>query len=196
MKKTIAITSALAAVSSLATAEIKINDFLSLEGFVDMSYSHTDIDSDSNLVDSDTENSFDIDQVEIDWLFSFDKVSARIDLAHEGSDSSFDTDVEQAYVTYDLGNGSAITAGRYQSMLGLEAFCKLRMTTGKGGDRGEPAKIYFRESHCACGHWQQIGAGRGCNQVSHERVLLPGQRIRARRPPQGIRNHARRQRPE
>ena len=44
MKKTIAITSALAAASSLATAEIKINEFLSFEGFVDMSYSHTDTD--------------------------------------------------------------------------------------------------------------------------------------------------------
>ena len=48
MKKTIAITSALAAASSLATAEIKINEFLSFAGFVDMSYSHTD-DSDGVL---------------------------------------------------------------------------------------------------------------------------------------------------
>ena len=122
MKKTIAITSALAAVTGLATAEIKINDFLSFEGFVDMSYSHTDVDSDSGSVGSGRDSSYDIDQVEIDWLFSFDKVTARVDLAHEGSDSSFDTEVEQAFVTYDLGGGSAVTAGRYQSMLGLEAF--------------------------------------------------------------------------
>lgn len=120
MKKTIAITSALAAVSGLATAEIKINDFLSVEGFVDSSYSHVDTDLGGA---GDSDNSFAVDQVEIDWLFSFDKVTARVDLAHEGSDNSdIDTDVEQAYVTYDLGNGSAITAGRYQSMLGLEAF--------------------------------------------------------------------------
>ncbi|MGB0409923.1 MAG: outer membrane beta-barrel protein, partial [Opitutales bacterium] len=30
--------------------------------------------------------------------------------------------VEQAFATYDLGNGAAITAGRYASMLGFEAF--------------------------------------------------------------------------
>ncbi|MGB2091832.1 MAG: outer membrane beta-barrel protein [Akkermansiaceae bacterium] len=119
MKKTIAITSALAAVSSLATAEIKINDFLSFEGFVDMSYSHTDIDSDAS--GSDNENSFEIDQVEIDWLFNFDKVTARVDLGYEGSDNQSDAEVEQAYVSYDLGNGASITAGRYESMLGLEA---------------------------------------------------------------------------
>jgi len=127
MKKTIAITSALAAASSLATAEIKINEFLSFEGFVDMSYSHTDTDSDSSGKDSD--NSFSIDEVEIDWLFNFGKVTARVDLQHEGSNSYIgrsqsqpeSTDVEQAFVSYDLGNGSALTMGRYESMLGLEA---------------------------------------------------------------------------
>lgn len=119
MKKTIAITSALAAASSLATAEIKINEFLSFEGFVDMSYSHIDTDNDSTGKESD--NSFSIDQVEIDWLFNFGKVTARVDLGYEGSDNESGTDVEQAFVSYDLGNGAALTMGRYESMLGLEA---------------------------------------------------------------------------
>ena len=124
MKKTIAITSALAAASSLATAEIKINEFLSFEGFVDMSYSHTDNDSDSTApADSASDNSFSIDQVEIDWLFNFGKVTAQVDLQYEnGANGQNDaTEVEQAFVSYDLGNGSALTMGRYESMLGLEA---------------------------------------------------------------------------
>jgi hypothetical protein len=121
MKKTIAITSALAAASSLATAEIKINEFLSFEGFVDMSYSHTDTDSDA-AGESSSENSFSIDQVEVDWLFNFGKVTARVDLQHENNaDGQNDNEVEQAFVSYDLGNGSALTMGRYESMLGLEA---------------------------------------------------------------------------
>ena len=121
MKKTIAITSALAAASSLATAEIKINEFLSFEGFVDMSYSHIDTDNDSTGKESD--NSFSIDQVEIDWLFNFGKVTAQVDLQYEnGANGQNDaTEVEQAFVSYDLGNGSALTMGRYESMLGLEA---------------------------------------------------------------------------
>ena len=118
MKKTIAITSALAAASSLATAEIKINEFLSFEGFVDMSYSHTDNGGD--LGDS-SDNSFSIDQVEIDWLFNFGKVTGQIDLQHENNADGQDTGVEQAFVSYDLGDGSALTMGRYESMLGLEA---------------------------------------------------------------------------
>jgi len=120
MKKTIAITSALAAASSLATAEIKINEFLSFEGFVDMSYSHTDTDGDNALLNG-SENSFSIDQVEIDWLFNFGKVTGRVDLGYEGSNNESGTDVEQAFVSYDLGNGAALTMGRYESMLGLEA---------------------------------------------------------------------------
>jgi len=119
MKKTIAITSALAAASSLATAEIKINEFLSFEGFVDMSYTHADRDSNPG---KESDNTFGVDQVEIDWLFNFGKVTAQVDLEYEdNSAQGNDTNVEQAFVAYDLGNGASITAGRYETMLGLEA---------------------------------------------------------------------------
>jgi len=116
MKKTIAITSALAAASSLATAEIKINEFLSFAGFVDASYSNTDAEFGVN---ENGDNSFGIDQVEIDWMFNFGKVTAQVDLEYEeGTDS---TEVEQAFVNFDLGNGLVVTTGRYESVLGLEA---------------------------------------------------------------------------
>ena len=122
MKKTIAITSALAAASSLATAEIKINEFLSFAGFVDMSYSHTNTNDDGG---NESDNSFGVDQVEIDWLFNFGKVTARVDLEYEGdlTNNNGDKDllqVEQAFASYDLGNGLVITGGRYESGLGLE----------------------------------------------------------------------------
>ena len=116
MKHKIAITSAFLAASSLTMAEIKINEFLSFEGFVDMSYSHSDTDFEGEGI---SDNSFGIDQVEIDWLFNFGKVTAQIDLEYE--ETGDETEVEQAFVSYDLGNGSALTMGRYESMLGLEA---------------------------------------------------------------------------
>ena len=121
MKKTIAITSALAAASSLATAEIKINEFLSFAGFVDMSYSHTDIERGTA---NGSDNSFAVDEVEIDWLFNFGKLTAQVDLEYQGDNGRANDDgveVEQAFVNYDLGNGLTITAGRYESGLGLEA---------------------------------------------------------------------------
>lgn len=123
MKYKITLISAFLAASSLATAEIVINDFLSFEGFVDMSYTHSDDDSDGS------DNSYGIDQVEINWLFNFDRVSGVVDFAYYGSDASDsavnsgdDTQLEQAYVSYAFDDGTALTVGRFQSMLGFEAF--------------------------------------------------------------------------
>jgi hypothetical protein len=46
-------------------------------------------------------------------------VTAQIDIQWTDDDGS---EIDQAFTTYDLGNGFAITAGRYDSMLGFEAF--------------------------------------------------------------------------
>ena len=120
MKNKIALASAFLAAASFSTAEIVINDFLSFEGFVDSSYSHTDLNKFVDL--SENENSFGVDQVEISWLFDFDTVTAQIDLQYEGDSNDDGELVEQAFVTYHLDNGGAITAGRYASMIGFEAF--------------------------------------------------------------------------
>ena len=69
---------------------------------------------------TESDNSFAIDQVEIDWLFNFGKVTAQVDLSMKIVQWD-DNEVEQAFVSYDLGNGAALTMGRYESMLGLEA---------------------------------------------------------------------------
>jgi hypothetical protein len=117
MKNKIAIASAFIAASSFSTAEIVVNDFLSFEGFVDMSYTYLDGEVEGV---SESENSFAIDQVEISWLFDFDVVTGQIDLEYEEAGDSLE--VEQAFATYHFDNGGAITAGRYASMLGFEAF--------------------------------------------------------------------------
>ncbi|KRP33568.1 MAG: hypothetical protein ABS34_13880, partial [Opitutaceae bacterium BACL24 MAG-120322-bin51] len=70
----------------------------------------------------ESDNSFGIDQVEISWLFNFDAVTAQIDLEYEDGDEDNEDGVEQAFVNYALGNGDVITAGRYASMLGFEAY--------------------------------------------------------------------------
>lgn len=126
MKNKIAIASAFLAASSFSTAEIVVNDFLSFEGFIDMSYTHTDSELDGT---SESTNNYAIDQVEISWLFDFDPVTAQIDLQYEDMANSTDFEediegnvVEQAFATYHFDNGGAITAGRYASMLGFEAF--------------------------------------------------------------------------
>ena len=128
MKNKIALSTALLMASSFATAEIVINEFLSYEGFVDMSYTHSDRE---DAGEKDSDNSFGLEQVEISWLFNFDQVSGVIDFAYFGSDAAGtpvdnadaadETLLEQAFVSYALDDGSAITAGRFESMLGFEA---------------------------------------------------------------------------
>jgi hypothetical protein len=126
MKNKIAIASAFLAASSFSMGEIVVNDFLSFEGFVDSSYSHTDIDEGTSGVSSDNSNEFGVDQVEISWLFNFDTVTAQLDLQYEGDSNegnNIDGElVEQAFVNFALANGDVVTAGRYASMLGFEAF--------------------------------------------------------------------------
>lgn len=164
MKNKIALASAFVAASSLATAEIVINDFLSFEGFVDMSYNTTESSTSSNVgFNADgNQNSYAIDQVEISWLFKFDPVTAQIDLAHEGSDSPrvpfIDASVvEQAFATYSFDNGSAITAGRFASMLGFEAF--------------EPTGLYqYSTAYALTNAGAQVAPGINVGNVS----ILPG----------------------
>ncbi|MGJ8637850.1 MAG: outer membrane beta-barrel protein [Opitutaceae bacterium] len=143
MKNKIAIASAFLAASSFSSAEIVINDFLSFEGFVDMSYTHLDGDVDGA---GESENSFQVDQVEISWLFDFDPVTAQIDLQYEDPNGNDRDEVEQAFATYHMDYGGKVTAGRYASMIGFEAF--------------EPTGLY------------QYSAGYDAQVV--DSVLLPG----------------------
>ena len=99
--------------------EIVVNEFLSFEGFVDSSYSTSQSDIEGF---KESDNSFGVDQVEISWLFNFDAVTAQIDLEYEDGDEDNEDGVEQAFVNLALGNGDVITAGRYASMLGFEAY--------------------------------------------------------------------------
>jgi hypothetical protein len=122
MKNKIAITSAFLAVSSFSFAEIALTENISVEGFVDMSYSQGSADADQGAADfNESTNSYALDQVEISWLFDFSPVTAQIDLEYEEGQFG-GTNVEQAFITYDLSGPGAITAGRFASMLGFEAF--------------------------------------------------------------------------
>lgn len=123
MKKQISIASALVAASGFSHGEIKINEYLSFEGFVAADYAVLDNSLEFNGADagSESDNYFGVPEVEIDWLFNFDRVGGRIDLQHEDDRTNSDL-VEQAFMTYELWDGATLTAGRYASMLGYEDF--------------------------------------------------------------------------
>ena len=116
MKNKLAIASAFLAASSFSMGEIVINDSLSFEGYVDSSYRYGEARFQQEQAQS---GEFQIDKVEISWLFDFEAVTAQVDLEYDGVSS--DITAQQAFVNYALSGGSVVTVGRYVSMLGFEA---------------------------------------------------------------------------
>ena len=105
----------LAAFGMVASASaVKINNNLSINGFIDGSYKLVDSDT---LADND--QGLDADEAEINFVLSNGPVSGliAIDSARTRND---DLNIEQAHFTYDLGNGVSVTFGRYGSALGFE----------------------------------------------------------------------------
>lgn len=104
---------------SFSSAEIVVNDYLSLEGFADMSYSH--VEQEFGAADV-SDNSHGIDQVEIDFIFEYGSFTGQIDLECKVTDRyESNNAIEQAFLSYHKGD-SKFTAGRFASQLGFEAF--------------------------------------------------------------------------
>jgi hypothetical protein len=111
-QKTLAVLAGLTFAGALSQAQIAIGENLTVSGFVDASYA--DVDSDVAAIGDST--GINVDEVEIDFAFSFEAVSAEIHLQTKGN--SFD--LEQAFVSTDLG-GITVSAGRMLNLLGFEA---------------------------------------------------------------------------
>jgi hypothetical protein len=114
MKTNKILAAAVAAVfgASAANADIALTDNLTLSGYVDGSYSNT-----NNDTGADVEN-LGLDVVEVDFAFSYDKFSAQVHLDNGTNDT---LRVEQAFGSYNLGNGLSLSAGRMNNTLGFEA---------------------------------------------------------------------------
>jgi hypothetical protein len=107
-----------------ASADIKLTDNLTLNGFLDMSAVIT-----SSKVKEDgkettkTTASGNFDQFELDFLFDYGSTTARVDIDSTGDGSGMK--LEQGFVTYNVSEdilpGASITAGRFLSTFGWEA---------------------------------------------------------------------------
>ena len=106
--KLLAIIAAFGLVGSASAVEI--NENLSINGFIDGSY--------SNLEQGAGENeSIGVDEVELNFIANAGNVSGEL---HVDSSDMNDLDIEQVHFTYTLDNGLSVTFGRYGSALGLE----------------------------------------------------------------------------
>jgi len=96
----------------MASAAIKIDDKLSLSGFLDMSATSTFPDGGDPTLNAA------FDQFELDFSYKFaDQLTAQVDLNSLGGGAMA---LEQAYLTYTSGP-LAVTAGKFLSASGFEA---------------------------------------------------------------------------
>ena len=112
------IISTIVALSVVGTSyAIEVNDNLSINGFVDTSYSNAKTDGSATNTEKVS-----IDEVELNFLFNVGSVSGEIHLDNDNTDSTDgnQADIEQAHFTYQINGAVSATFGRYGSALGFE----------------------------------------------------------------------------
>jgi|TARA_B100000678_G_scaffold129098_1_gene108032 hypothetical protein len=106
---------AMAAVASVtAQAEIELTEGFSLQGFLDVSASSSDVDG------KDTKSTAEIGEFEVDFLYGGDSINAQVDLNY--TDSSGGVDLEQAFVGFSVSDQFSLKAGKFLSCIGYESF--------------------------------------------------------------------------
>jgi hypothetical protein len=111
--KLLALLAAFGLVASVSAVEI--NDNISINGFIDGSWSNTDVGA------TDT-NDLDIDEVELNFIVNAGNVSGEIHVDSDDNNGGDDNnmDLEQVHFTYTMDNGLSVTFGRFGSALGFE----------------------------------------------------------------------------
>lgn len=103
------------AASLTAVADVKVNDSLSVGGYAAGSYRFNDPDPGPST------DKFDLDAVKTLFTGTFKPVTGVVSLYYQPN-APHDVTVLDAYATVDVGGGSTVTAGKFLSYLGYEAF--------------------------------------------------------------------------
>jgi len=105
-----------------SASAVKINNNISINGFVDGSY----YSEDNGATNNDSSN-ISLDEVELNLIVNAGNVSGELHIDTEDtSNADFDTisdgdlTIEQVHFSYAFGNGASVQVGRFGSELGLE----------------------------------------------------------------------------
>ncbi|MEO6996112.1 MAG: outer membrane beta-barrel protein [Lacunisphaera sp.] len=107
--------SALLALVTTASAEIKLNDNFSVSGYIEGSYQYT------APTPGDSTDRLNIDSSQLVFKTEFKPVTGVVSLFYVPN-AQQETTLLDAYVTYDAGNGLTVTGGKFLSYLGYESF--------------------------------------------------------------------------
>ena len=107
----------LATLSMVASASaVKVNDNLSINGFIDGSYASTETGAAKN-------QELGLDEVELNFVTNVGIVSGLVAIDNNdpaGAAGNQDLNIEQAHFTYNINDAVSVTFGRYGSALGFE----------------------------------------------------------------------------
>ena len=109
--KLLSLASLLAVFSAKAVEIGPTGSGVEMSGFIDIAFTDQ----------TDTNQATDIGQVEFNFDYSTGPVSASVGFDVGGNNAAGDN-LEQATITYDLGNGFSITAGKMLTYMGFEAY--------------------------------------------------------------------------
>lgn len=116
----------LLALVATASADVKVNENISVNGYAVGAYTYTDWDNGhtDTWLDSGANS---VDAVKLGALFTYQSISAYGSVLYlPGADD--EAGLLDAYVTYDTGVGLKLTGGKFLSYLGFEAFDAINMT--------------------------------------------------------------------
>jgi len=107
----------LAAFGMVASASaVKVNNNLSINGFIDGSYQLNE----SGVTGVGDVQSLGIDEVEVNFNVNVGSISGLVAIDSHDTAGNEDLDIEQAHFTYSVNDAVSVTFGRYGSGLGFE----------------------------------------------------------------------------
>jgi hypothetical protein len=128
MKNKLLAVSAIFGMVASASA-VKVNNNLSINGFIDGSYVLTESSSqgegaaaaagDQGNNDLDDQN-LGLDEVELNFVVNVGNVSGLVAVDSTDTDGNENLNIEQAHFTYNINDAVSVTFGRYGSALGFE----------------------------------------------------------------------------
>ena len=98
-----------------SASAVKINNNLSINGFIDGSYNMQDADA----IAGDNQ-SLSVDEVEVDFIVNVGNVAGEIHLNSGPNFDGGDVAVEQAHISYSINDQVSVTFGKYSRALGFE----------------------------------------------------------------------------
>ena len=94
-----------------SVSAVEVNENLSINGFIDSSWSSTDAGN------ANDEVNLGVDEIELNFLFSAGGVSGEVHVDDTGNEG---LNIEQAHLSYGFEGGISLTLGRMNTALGLE----------------------------------------------------------------------------